>query len=454
MIDNHDRSVQYVHKNPSIFSQILPWGIGIALLAFLIWLGIQLNAQVNPPSPIFRMIRFENGWLVALGYLLGVVVVMCGTSAIGMAQARAAGKRRVSFFAILGDQVTHLLIWIVIFAAVYPLIYVVFTSFDPTNKLYTTKNVVSDWLLVQAKIIPEITSFSMENYQKLVEGFSVLSFQWIFVGISVLSLVFLAGLAIYSKNTGEVRTVQNMQTWAMRSLVASIIILIVTTSAAQFKGPDIESKFLLHIRNTFLISGLTGIVAILLCTTTGYAVARLRFPGRFETLLFFIFVQMFPGFLALVAVYYLLYQLGLLNTFTGLILAYSGGAIAFTTWIYKGYVEGLPLSLEEAALVDGCTPWQVFYKIVLPLSGPILVFIFLNQFIGSYAEFILSNIILTGVDNWTVGMSLRNFTQGQFSTKWGVFAAASVIGSLPIIALFYGFQQAFVGGTTAGGVKE
>jgi arabinogalactan oligomer / maltooligosaccharide transport system permease protein len=454
MIDSHDLSTKYVHKPPSVISQILPWGLGIVLFAFLIWLGIQLNNQVNPPSPIFKMIRFQNGWLVALGYLLGIVAIMCGTSAIGMAQARAAGKRRVSFFAILGDQVTHLLIWIVIFAAVYPLIYVVFTSFDPTNKLYNTKNVDSIWLLVQAKIIPDISSFSSENYQKLVNGVSVLGFQWIFIGLVVLSLLFLAGLSIYNKITGEVRGIQKLQTWGMWSLVVSIIILIITTTASQFKGPDIESKFLLHIRNTFLISGLTGIVAISLCTTAGYAVARLRFPGRFETLLFFIFIQMFPGFLALVSVYYLLFQLGLLNTFTGLILAYSGGAISFTTWIYKGYVEGLPLSLEEAAMVDGCTRWQVFYKIVLPLSGPILVFIFLNQFIGTYAEFILSNIILTGVDNWTVGMSLRNFTQGQFSTKWGVFAAASVVGSLPIVALFYGFQQFFTSGTTAGGVKE
>ena len=91
---------------------------------------------------------------------------------------------------------------------------------------------------------------------------------------------------------------------------------------------------------------------------------------------------------------------------------------------------------------------------MLPLSGPVLVFVFVNQFIGTYAEFLISNLVLTGVDHWTVGMSLRNFVNGAFSTKWGVFAAASIVGALPIVLLFYLFQRFFTGGMTAGGVKE
>jgi arabinogalactan oligomer/maltooligosaccharide transport system permease protein len=154
---------------------------------------------------------------------------------------------------------------------------------------------------------------------------------------------------------------------------------------------------------------------------------------------------MFPGFLGLVATYSLLTGLGLVNTFTGLILAYSGGAIAFGTWIYKGYVEGLPASLEEAALVDGATRWTAFTRIVLPLSAPMLVFIFLLQFIGTYAEFLLANVILTGAENWNVGLGLRSFQAGSFgSSQYGVLSAAAVLGSLPIVALFYSFQQIFV----------
>ncbi len=105
-------------------------------------------------------------------------------------------------------------------------------------------------------------------------------------------------------------------------------------------------------------------------------------------------------------------------------------------------------------MVDGATRWQVFTKILLPLSAPMFVFIFLLQFVGTYSEFVLANLVLTGVESWNVGVGLRSFTTGQFQTKWGVFAAASVLGSLPILFLFYGFQQYFVSGYTAGAVKE
>jgi arabinogalactan oligomer / maltooligosaccharide transport system permease protein len=172
-------------------------------------------------------------------------------------------------------------------------------------------------------------------------------------------------------------------------------------------------------------------------------------------LLFYIFIQMFPGFLGMVAIFTIIANLGLLNSFPGIILAYAGGAIAFGTWMYKGFVQSLPMSLEEAALVDGCTRWSAFTRIVLPLSGPMLVFIFLNQFIGSYAEFFLANILLSGTESWNLGVALKSLSPQGFDTRnFGVFAAAAVLGSLPIVAMFYAFQQVFVGGALSGGVKE
>lgn len=249
-----------------------------------------------------------------------------------------------------------------------------------------------------------------------------------------------------------------MDFWQGRLLFLMALLvfaLALSLSPRQFTGQGTETKFLLWVRNTFLISGLTGLLAVLLTATAGYAFARFRhLPGRYPMLLFFIFVQMFPGFLALVAIYYLLSRLDLLNTFTGLVLAYSGGIISFGTWVYKGYLESISPSLEEAAMVDGATRWQVFTRILLPLSTPMFVFIFLLQFVGTYSEFVLANLVLTGVESWNVGVGLRSFTTGQFQTKWGVFAAASVLGSLPILFLFYGFQQYFVSGYTAGAVKE
>ena len=184
----------------------------------------------------------------------------------------------------------------------------------------------------------------------------------------------------------------------------------------------------LFIRNTLLVSGITGLFAVVISTTAGYAFARMKFEGRYPTLLTFVFVQMFPAFMAIVALFYLMNFLGLLNTFTGLILAYSGGAIAFSAWIFKGYLESISPSLEEAAMVDGATRWGAFWRIILPLSVPMLLFIFLLQFINTYSEFVIANILLTGDDRWTIGIGLRSFSTNQFNTQWGTVGGECGLG--------------------------
>jgi arabinogalactan oligomer / maltooligosaccharide transport system permease protein len=215
-------------------------------------------------------------------------------------------------------------------------------------------------------------------------------------------VLWLALLWLMTQQNGGIATLtmKKQRGYANWLALLAVAVFLATLNAGQFSGFSVGSKFLLWMRNTILISGVTGVMAVILTTTAGYAMARLTFPGRFQMLLFYIFIQMFPGFLGMVAIFTIISSLGLLNTFPGIILAYSGGAIAFGTWMYKGFVQSLPMSLEEAALVDGCTRWTAFTRIVLPLSGPMLVFIFLNQFIGTYAEFFLGNILLTGTDSW------------------------------------------------------
>lgn len=241
-----------------------------------------------------------------------------------------------------------------------------------------------------------------------------------------------------------------------------VAVLVLSIGAGQFytlaaDGGRLRASsggmMVLYIRNTLLVSGLTGLFAVFISTTAGYAFARMRFSGRHVTLLTFVFVQMFPSFMALVAIFYLMNYLGLLDTYAGLILAYSGGAIAFSSWIFKGYLESISPSLEEAALVDGTTRWGAFWHIVLPLSVPMLLFIFLLQFIGTYSEFLLANVLITSNDKWTVGLGLRALASNALATQWGTLAASAVLGSLPILAIFYAFQNALTAQYTAGGVK-
>ena len=403
----------------------------------------------------FGSVFVPYGWAYALGFLGALVLLVLLYSLLYTALVNRLQGRRKSPWPLFLQGVTHLFLWVLILLVYYPVVQVVAASFDPTNNLFSFRRPDTGFLLVDAKVIPYLPNPSLENYAKLVEGVVLYPYQ--------VALALLAGLALLGVGiVGLLRRLLAPEAWMdfwqgrLLFLMALLVFaLALSLSPRQFTGQGTETKFLLWVRNTFLISGLTGLLAVLLTATAGYAFARFRhLPGRYPMLLFFIFVQMFPGFLALVAIYYLLSWLDLLNTFTGLVLAYSGGIISFGTWVYKGYLESISPSLEEAAMVDGATRWQVFTKILLPLSAPMFVFIFLLQFVGTYSEFVLANLVLTGVESWTVGVGLRSFTTGQFQTKWGVFAAASVLGSLPILFLFYGFQQYFVSGYTAGAVKE
>jgi arabinogalactan oligomer/maltooligosaccharide transport system permease protein len=403
----------------------------------------------------FGSVFVPYGWAYALGVILLLALLIFFYSLAYTALVNRLQGRRKSPWPLFLQGITHLFLWVLILLVYYPVVQVVAASFDPTNNLFSFKRPNTGFLLLDAKVIPYLPEPSLENYARLVEGVVLYPYQLGLFLLAGLALLGVGGIGLLRRLLPEEEWMGFWQGRLLLLMALFLFALALSLSPKQFTGQGTETKFLLWVRNTFLISGLTGLLAVLLTATAGYAFARFRhLPGRYPLLLFFIFVQMFPGFLALVAIYYLLSRLDLLNTFTGLVLAYSGGIISFGTWVYKGYLESISPSLEEAAMVDGATKWQVFTKILLPLSAPMFVFIFLLQFVGTYSEFVLANLVLTGVESWNVGVGLRSFTTGQFQTKWGVFAAASVLGSLPILFLFYGFQQYFVSGYTAGAVKE
>jgi arabinogalactan oligomer/maltooligosaccharide transport system permease protein len=403
----------------------------------------------------FGSVFVPYGWAYALGVILLLALLIFFYSLAYTALVNRLQGRRRSPWPLFLQGITHLFLWVLILLVYYPVVQVMAASFDPTNNLFSFKRPNTGFLLLDAKVIPYLPEPSLENYARLVEGVVLYPYQLGLFLLAGLALLGVGGIGLLRRLLPEEEWMGFWQGRLLLLMALSLFALALSLSPKQFTGQGTETKFLLWVRNTFLISGLTGLLAVLLTATAGYAFARFRhLPGRYPLLLFFIFVQMFPGFLALVAIYYLLSRLDLLNTFTGLVLAYSGGIISFGTWVYKGYLESISPSLEEAAMVDGATKWQVFTKILLPLSAPMFVFIFLLQFVGTYSEFVLANLVLTGVESWNVGVGLRSFTTGQFQTKWGVFAAASVLGSLPILFLFYGFQQYFVSGYTAGAVKE
>jgi arabinogalactan oligomer / maltooligosaccharide transport system permease protein len=437
----------------------LNWAV-VALIALaLIWLFRELGSPIRSKPKSFAIIYPENGARNSLLALLAAVGVIFGTSYVGkLVGERAKGGRKVNYWEVLTDQLTHLFLWIVLAFTLYPIIYVISASLDPRNSLTNASlGAASDPLLIRARVLPSLEGKDFSNFAKLFESVNIHSLQWVVLAIAGVGVLWLALLWFMTQQNAGIATLnmKRQRGYANWLAILGVAIFLISLNAGQFSGFGIGSKFLLWMRNTILISGITGVMAVILTTTAGYAMARLTFPGRFQMLLFYIFIQMFPGFLGMVAIFTIISSLGLLNTFPGIILAYSGGAIAFGTWMYKGFVQSLPMSLEEAALVDGCTRWSAFTRVVLPLSGPMLVFIFLNQFIGSYAEFFLANILLSGTDSWNLGVALKSLAPQGFDTRnFGVFSAAAVLGSMPIVLMFYAFQQVFVGGALSGGVKE
>ncbi|PKP57927.1 maltose ABC transporter permease [Candidatus Atribacteria bacterium HGW-Atribacteria-1] len=222
---------------------------------------------------------------------------------------------------------------------------------------------------------------------------------------------------------------------------------------------DPYHSFLLWTWNTIKVSGTTAGVSVFLCALGAYAFSRFRFRGRRAGLLTILLVQMFPQTLGMVAIFLMMVWLGDtipwlgLNTHSGLILVYLGGVMGFNTWLMKGYFDSIPLSIDESAKIDGATSFQIFLRIILPLSRPILAVVFVIQFIGIYSEYMLASILLKGKDMYTLSVGMRLFVTQHYDDRWGPFAAAGVMGSILVLIIFYALQGQLVSGLTRGGVK-
>jgi arabinogalactan oligomer / maltooligosaccharide transport system permease protein len=212
------------------------------------------------------------------------------------------------------------------------------------------------------------------------------------------------------------------------------------------------------IFNSIIVASTTAVIVTALTALAAYAFSRLKFRFRRQGLLALVIVQLFPNMLAFVALFLLLQAFGNvvpligLNSLGGLILIYSGGALGFNTWLMKGYFDTLPFDLDESAKVDGATDLQSFWYIILPLVRPILAVIGILTFIGAYSDFLLARVVLSSTENYTLAVGMTLFLR-EYNLEWGTFAAAALIGALPIVVVFLVLQRQLVGGLAQGGVK-
>jgi arabinogalactan oligomer/maltooligosaccharide transport system permease protein len=208
------------------------------------------------------------------------------------------------------------------------------------------------------------------------------------------------------------------------------------------------------LRNSLLVSFGTTAFGILLGASAAYAFSRFRFPGRQVGLLTFIVLQMFPAVVSIAPLYVLLSALHVRTSLLGLMIAYAAGTLPFAIWNLKGYFDTVPRDLEEAAMIDGCTRAQTFWRIVLPLSAPAVAVTALFGFMTGWTEIILAWTMLENPQTFTLAMALYSMV-GQYGTfkPWSQFAAMSLIISLPVVAVMLFLQRYIVSGLTSGGVK-
>ncbi|WP_234121400.1 sugar ABC transporter permease [Clostridium hydrogenum] len=260
-------------------------------------------------------------------------------------------------------------------------------------------------------------------------------FIWLFIALTLVPIFFVVTASL-AKGTGFFQ--------------ATLIPASVTFDnyVSVLKNTD----FLIWLKNSLIISSIVAVLQLIMTTTAAYAFSRMKFKFRKNGLMMLLILQMFPSMMTLPAIIGLAYKLGFMDNLAALILLLVGGS-AFNIWLLKGYIDGLPRELDEAAMVDGAGPFKIFWSMIIPLSRPMLIVIFLFTFIGTYSEFPLSSALLKDTSNYTLALGLQSFIRDKFSANWTQYSAAAVMASLPIVIIFMSFQKFLAKGLTAGSVK-
>lgn len=253
--------------------------------------------------------------------------------------------------------------------------------------------------------------------------------------------------------------------WALRSSITPDADLFSTPTSYWPTNPTFEnyqlvfqnSDFVAALRNSTIIAVAVVLLSLIIGSLGAYALGRFKFRGRMFTMYLILSMTIFPQIAVLGSYYKILTFLGWYNSLQGLILTYIVIVLPFTVWVLTGFFRGLPRDLEEAAYIDGATPMQTFYKVMLPLIAPGLVTVGLLAFISSWNEFLYALSFTATPDKFTVPVAIQNFNGGgggnTFNYPWGQVMAATVVVTLPLIILTLIFQKRILAGMTAGAVK-
>jgi arabinogalactan oligomer / maltooligosaccharide transport system permease protein len=217
--------------------------------------------------------------------------------------------------------------------------------------------------------------------------------------------------------------------------------------------------FVKWLFNSFKLAGISTVLSVSSTAIAAYAFSRFRFYGRKRLMQALLLINIFPATLSIVAIYTIMQQVGQhvgflgLDSHASLILIYTAGAMSINVFLVKGYLDSIPIEIDESAMIDGATHWQIFRLITVPLATPILVTISVLTFFAIYGDFVLPRVILQSSENLPIMVGLYLFQSADYAQNWGIFTAGAVIAALPILAVYLLLQKYIIGGLTAGAVK-
>jgi len=217
-----------------------------------------------------------------------------------------------------------------------------------------------------------------------------------------------------------------------------------------------KTKYLTWLLNTGYIAVLTMVFSVLLNTLTAFVLARFRFKGRKFGMLFVMVIQNFPVFMSMTALYMVALNFGMLNNLNMLVIIYVASGIPISIWLTRGYLLNLSKSIDEAAYIDGATKLQVFFKIILPLSVPIITFTALINFMTPWMDYLLPRLLISSPAKQTVAMALYSLVDNTTNTHTydiTAFCAGAVLIAVPITILYMAFQKYLINGLAAGANK-
>ncbi|GMA90337.1 cyclodextrin transporter permease [Homoserinibacter gongjuensis] len=222
---------------------------------------------------------------------------------------------------------------------------------------------------------------------------------------------------------------------------------------------DDKSPYLLWFWNTLKVATVTAVASTLMGALAAYAFSRMRFAGRRFGLITIVVIQMFPQLLGAVAIFLMMSAIGDvfpafgLNTHTGLIMVYLGGALGVNTYLMYGFFNTVPVEIDEAAKIDGAGHARIFFTIILRLVAPILAVVALLSVITSVSEYLIASVLLIDPENQTLAVGLVKLVSNPRYADWSAFSAGAIMAAIPVVALFLALQRYIVGGITAGAVK-